>query len=668
MIGSAIKDLGGAVDNLANALGKDVKNPYPETNPTVVNQVDENAGDWRKSVGYGFRVVRVSQTGRIYPIDGWQDFVLQINPQELSQDEIFAIEVTPTFSGVIVEHQGVTLKDINISGTVGNSPNRRGGGAYPQNGRPAAAAGRSGFFEFHQLRNYIRTYVEQKRVGPKDPILGELRLIWDNFKDNEAIFVEPQKFTMKRSASRPFMYDYNIELKGIGLADAKLFPDDAWFDNIDSALETADQLLTAAVKVLQASVSFIERVETDVVGSVIRPLQRVGEFMRDFKAAGGRVTRVRERLQKLQVRAIYEKVADVNDNLNDFMNKETETYNAAKGRIRTFGFNAQVKSIEATKERALNALNNAKKALDALLKDNEPFKEGSDEAIAADHAAYNDAARVRQANAAAQGIREKKNRVSQLLIEGKTKEAQALREELETEQNEINSNSGAANNKLAIPRAQTFELVDIKGGDNIQTIAARELGDPDRYRELVIVNNLKWPYVDSTNRLSDIAEGERVPGILYPGQKIKIPRQGEVERLAFRDNDIYPITKDLDLVERNFGVDFKLTDDFDIAVSSVGDAKLIAGSKNVAQAILIKILLETNSLKRHPNIGTSLSIGEKTTNLAVIADQIRTSLVADRRIENVIFSSVEREGGTTKIKLILKLKGVDHPIDAEIPA
>jgi len=170
-------------DNIKNGIFASIGQPekatarYPATIGNgipvtkITNVPDFQSGGWRSSPGYAFQVYRVplgSNTTKAVPSNEndkgkWQEFRLQINPQELTQDEIFAIEVTPTFRGVVVEHHGQILKDITISGTTGKSPRAREGGVVPATGRPVLASGHSGYEEFHELRSYIRAYVEAKR-------------------------------------------------------------------------------------------------------------------------------------------------------------------------------------------------------------------------------------------------------------------------------------------------------------------------------------------------------------------------------------------------------------------------------------------------------------------------------------------------------------------------
>ena len=124
-VSSQIQD---AFTSIGGKPSENSKN-YPSEWEKVTNQPNYTDGTWKTSKGYSFSVVKV-QGNKILATNkdwGWRPFDLQINPQELSQDEIFAIQVTPTLRGVLVEHQGSTLKDITISGTTGLSPMRREG-------------------------------------------------------------------------------------------------------------------------------------------------------------------------------------------------------------------------------------------------------------------------------------------------------------------------------------------------------------------------------------------------------------------------------------------------------------------------------------------------------------------------------------------------------------
>lgn len=95
------------------------------------------------------------------------------------------------------------------------------------------------------------------------------------------------------------------------------------------------------------------------------------------------------------------------------------------------------------------------------------------------------------------------------------------------------------------------------------------------------------------------------------------------------------ITRNLTEVEKQVGVDLKLTPDNDLELTNTNDFSLIAGGRNAAQAVKIKLFVEPGGILYHPEIGTDLNIGEKTTSAFEIQTQIIRSISKDPRFENV---------------------------------
>ena len=665
-------DLVGAFENAASIFGLGGGLPYPAQYAYVTNTIDENDKSWRKSVGYRFRVVRVSN-GKVTNADGWTDFTLQINPETLTQDEIFAIEVTPTFTGVSVEHQGVTLKDISISGTTGISPNRRGlAGAYPQNGRPASGKGRSGYAEFHELRNFIRAYVEQKRQDP-DRDAGELRLIWDNLKDHESIYIEPQKFQMKRSARKPFMYDYAIQFKGIGIA-TEANKEGSWLEALDNGIEDALGFLEAGSKMIQGAADFITRVEQEFLAvelafcnAVIGAIKAGGNLSNNFRNASSSQT-----INKFSIENMVKRIDSVRDNTYDItLGDNVAGYNQAKGREATL---TAVGARTPTYDEIVvaKALGNLKKGLIAVLaadrsKTLNPSPNDIKNAInnAYKKAGFNKfkSASSPQAKALQAEIAKAKLAGNVALVKAKTAEYLKL-------VYDINSAFGSSANVQVIDTStETTKDVTVQGGMTIQGLAVSLLGSADRYKELVTINKLVPPYVETTvptitvGGVEIVDESAKRPGVLYPGDKIKVPTKGTLQSMgASSSAQEASITKNLTEVQKRFGVDLLLNDNFDLDFTSTNDFRLIASVENVAQAILLKILTGLGSLKSHPTIGTDLGIGEKATNTSLLADQVRTSLLTDSRVDSVIYVRVEQNGGTVEIIMVIKLKDVDEPL------
>ena len=579
----------------------------------ITNDPNYTDRSWQESRGYSFKVVRVDINGNLTDTNAvgnkgaWQEFRLQINPQELSQDEVFAIEVTPTLRGILVEHHGTILKDIQISGTTGISPLRGAGGANRNSGNPLLASGHSGFEEFHELRSYFRMYSEAKRLDDRSN--GELRMVFFNYKDREALYVEPQKFSMKRSSTRPFLYDYNIVLKGIGVYGAPIADPTGGkdiFGTLDNVLDTVTSTLSTATQVIQGSIGIITQIERSVTSAVLTPLQQLNTALTAIKGGENQLLGPYG-ITRLFTDALRSQLTTLGNNLSDAFGINMSGYNAAVGRTSTLS--APVGTTPTyTQYAILNAFQQSNQAIALLNSQSSLFDEN-----------------VYQANASAVAI--------------------------------LNSNP---NSNVQIAAPNSTRPANILGDDTIQTIAARELGNPDNYRDIVILNSLKPPYINTT--------GSPIPGTLMPGQAILIPQQKAGIDTGVTENKIYNITRTMTAQERAFGVDMQLTAGGDIAVSNVGDANLIAGIQNLGQAISIKLALERGGLKRHPGVGTGLVVGEKMTTAILnnIKTNILSSLGSDPRIESIPVLQVQVQGGTTSINMMVKPATIAQPIPLPI--
>lgn len=587
---------------------------YPSSLNTVTNQPVYDDGTWKSSKGYSFRVVVVDGNTVKDTAAGWQEFNLQINPQELAQDEIFAIQVTPTLRGILVEHQGSTLKDITISGTTGLSPMRREGGAKKNTGRPVLASGHSGFEEFHELRSYFRAYVEAKR---KDSA-GNLRMIFFNKRDAEQLLVEPQKFTMKRSAAKPFLYEYSIQLKAIAVANGDKIPSaNAALEGILGKIQSIDKAfdyLTEAQQTIEGAIGLIRRTERDIEATVLGPLRTINAMLRSIRGGAaalfGPFGVTRRFVQSLELEC-----KRIEANLNDLLAKPLGDFNRVTGRVSTLqGPVGRQPTYQELK--TLNAFNSVKKATILLLAEISFYENDTNQASASATAQY----QQRTVNSEGQIVQIPNSNFS-----------------------------------LAIPASVTTAPID--GNDTIHTIAAKALGDPDRFKEIVILNGLKPPYISATGG----------NGTLKPGDLILIPSSGGTDSVAgIKQNAEYEVTKGFVHAEKSLGVDLRVDEDFDLVFANFGDYDLVAGIQNMAQAIVIRMGLDKGSLKRHPSIGAGLQTGAKTKDVQEIREDLVRSLQADSRVESIPFASVEQQGGTTIINMVIKIKNVGQPVPVSI--
>lgn len=606
--GNILSDIQGIVGEFNNLFGKKpAAKAYPNKLGSQTDTKDitnfitsYETKDWKSSRGYAFAVYQVKPDGKWVgdkpDAPGWSEFRLQINPQEMTQDEIFAIEVTPTFRGVLVEHQGTILKDITISGTTGVSPMRKEGGATANSGRPILATGRSGYEEFHELRSYFRAYVEAKRLDTREK--GELRLVFKNYKDNEFIYVEPQKFTMKRSAKSPFMYEYNIQMKGVGNTNY-VAQDKGLFERINDVLEDVQDYFNLGSKVIAGASGILLRFERDVQSTILNPILSIQQAL--LAIQGGKALVLSNfGFTRSKIDYLRKNVERVEASFSDGIGRNNSSYNAMQGRTPTL---VGVTGRQSTYQefQILNALGALKKGLILL-------QSQQDALFEQDIFALNSAV------------------------------------------------ASTFKDKFSIKTPNSVRAVGIGGGDDLQTIALRELGDPDRFRDIAILNNLKPPYIDAAGG----------PGVLKPGDQILIPQSNQSVDGSVKNKE-YNITKGMSEAEKSLGVDIRLNEDGDFVISNIKDLDLVAGVENMVQACAMKLALEKGSLKRHRGLGVGLLIGRKSSNsIKEIRDDVIATFSADSRVDQIPYVDVRQEGGTLFLNMLVKLKDVEQPVPIPI--
>lgn len=124
-------------------------------------------------------------------------------------------------------------------------------------------------------------------------------------------------------------------------------------------------------------------------------------------------------------------------------------------------------------------------------------------------------------------------------------------------------------------------------------------------------------------------------------------------------NKQYNITKGMSQTEKDMGVDLKINADGDLEMSNLKDLKLIAGVNNAAQALRLKLEVESGSLPYHPSIGTQLQIGEKTKDAFAIKTSVLNSILLDPRFISARVN-VTVQGNAYLLDIFVTLKNTDQ--------
>lgn len=172
-----------------------------------------------------------------------------------------------------------------------------------------------------------------------------------------------------------------------------------------------------------------------------------------------------------------------------------------------------------------------------------------------------------------------------------------------------------------------FRLVETFRGDDLPAIAARELGDANRWPELVWLNELVPPFITDIEDLG-------IPGVLTTGDLIRVPSPVGLET---DEEDVGGVfERDCQLVNRLLQADGN------------GDLAVVSGSKNLVQQLRHRINTPRGQLRRHPGYGCLVwgllgKVGGPTA-AALGARHVQAALKADYRVANVISSTAEISG------------------------
>lgn len=179
--------------------------------------------------------------------------------------------------------------------------------------------------------------------------------------------------------------------------------------------------------------------------------------------------------------------------------------------------------------------------------------------------------------------------------------------------------------------APNVRHAQIHHGDSLQRVSLRELGDASRWVELVVLNELRPPY---------IAEGDKPgPGLLAPGDWIKIPAPGS------------GVSAELD-AEAVLGADL-LVEGGRLQAED-GDIALVSGVRNLSQALRHRVVVEKQELGFHPEFGCWVRSllgdigGARSARLA--AFYVKSALSEDPRVQSIPSCVAELDGDRVLVR------------------
>lgn len=173
----------------------------------------------------------------------------------------------------------------------------------------------------------------------------------------------------------------------------------------------------------------------------------------------------------------------------------------------------------------------------------------------------------------------------------------------------------------------SYRLAQTLFGDDLQEVARRELGDENRWVEILWLNSLSYPYLTDDPAL--VTET-----VLLNGSLIRIPAPSGIYSPNKVDYD-QVFERDCKMVNRRLTVEN-------------GDIAVVAGIENLKQQLNHRVRTPTGHVHRHPEYGCGIFKlhgrvqGPIKTVLA--ANYLKSSLKADYRVASVDSATVTVNG------------------------
>ena len=693
-------NLSGLINNvqgsLSNFFGDEAKKTsessfYPPL-PTV--QTTINPANWATlPFPYSFAVYN----GVTKSFDGtpFGEFQLPLAPQRLNQSEKFAINITQTQGGTVVEHSGAKYKTLSISGTTGLAPFRGAGGVKKSTGeaifQPDQLKFQSGYKVFHLLRNYFNTYYQYKMEHSNDPEVREYRLVFKNYKDGQFLIVElSAPFKLQRDAQQRFLYNYEIECEVLKQIDyAEDTNELSTLELLESRLNSALEKIDTARGVFLRAQDILRQVESTYDSAILEPLRKVSLATKAFLGVvttaadmGNRI--IKKTINKVNAIAILTGLKDEQDEYrrsgggssiigkaklpDDILTAVRVSGASVITDLNEVLFEVSSTTLpesaqDALAQDQLDARNLPRQFYEETITDLRRIKEDVEDSfnlgsssydelfgrtstiVATDDLISNDEIDILNAfNDSISGIR--------LIISTMNLFKSSYNDRL---QNFVDK----FDDELAVRFQPAMRQLILSAGTTLEDIAATYLGDYNRWIELVELNNLKPPYI--TQDITSTLEA-----VLRPGDIILIPQPLINGFSEVPDSSKNPLTTNLTLLEKSLGVDLKLNKDFDLSLGNNGDLQTIVGIDNLLQAIQLKFRYNRGEVRSSSRIGVGLNIGSKTKDVFELKDSIIQTALQDPRIAKITDLAIFKEGPATTIGFNLNVKNIDLPIPQEI--
>lgn len=657
--------------------------------PFAVNTSITLGGVVEQHNGAPVRLISFSGTTGVYPLRGVGEAPREINWAE------------SIFAGTVQAVQGLTA--VATGGQLTNNnlyDDRLGDDAILQRG--------TGYYQFRLLEQFLENYV----AGMKRPENRGKRLALLIWKNQAAYLVSPQQFAVKRTKDSPYEYKYDLQLR----AWARINPDDLGTIasvgtgvSLNRTPNTYAQILsriTYARDVLDKASDVVRAISSDFDKAVGEPLRQIGLLLKDATGLSAAIQDFGDNITTQCKTTILDGWDQIKGSLDISDPKvkadvETITQAAASRKSKLSRDDPAAKIFQNPREHGslFSQIKLDSLRLPATVRQQVQVERNTVKKMTrSDFEAQRDSVRQFLADFAARvgtgdstyDITYGRTTIAAVrtatdqdhIVMGALNESVVQLSRLAAF-SEVPSNSTltaieaiatiAAKSGIIIKKPVSKFAVPLPYGFTLEQIARRYLGDPNRWNEIVILNDLRSPYIDeegfdltlltnasgNTVTVDDVSNLEigQVVTITAPSvgnsvrRIVSITQSGAYYAIVLDGTDslaaytvaagselhaylpgtvnsqelIYiPSTKksivdikvksvpgvdDTDKLLHVGGIDILLTPSGDLAITPDGDCKLAVGLTNLVQRVKIALTTAKGSVLLHPDFGLEVQPG-----------------------------------------------------------
>ncbi|BAK52968.1 baseplate protein [Bacillus phage SP-10] len=208
-------------------------------------------------------------------------------------------------------------------------------------------------------------------------------------------------------------------------------------------------------------------------------------------------------------------------------------------------------------------------------------------------------------------------------------------------------------------------------GESLQEISQKYLDTPDRWTDLVVINNLKYPFVVWEERTPETPKNVKTIGeiVLVPVEDDTNPLEGLHK---FEIDDAYDrlLGEDLSLFEDNELVNLRGDEIGEFRATNRGDLRTVKGITNLRQSLVLRLATPLGALLHHPNYGTLLYdyVGDREDyqTQQKIKTEVERTLRSDPRVADIVMNEVSSYRGILTIQVSIAALGIDDIINLGI--